>query len=122
MIETPEEREVFSSMEQSSVRKEIIRTTAKPKQEQGEPVAYINIEKRRLEWAHDYMSWNTPTVVNLPRIPLYTTPQQRAWVGLTDEEIGMAFRAVFPVGGVVFTNGATEFAQTIERKLKERNL
>jgi hypothetical protein len=53
------------------------------KQEQGEPVAYINIEKRRLEWAHDYMSWNTPTVVNLPRIPLYTTPQQRK--PLTDE-------------------------------------
>jgi hypothetical protein len=40
-----------------------------------EPVAYINIEKRRLEWAHDYMSWDTPTVVNLPRIPLYTTLQ-----------------------------------------------
>ena len=45
----------------------------------------------------------------------------KLWVGLTDEEIGMAFRAVFPVGGVVFTNGATEFAQTIERKLKEKN-
>jgi hypothetical protein len=40
-----------------------------------EPVAYINIEKRKLEWAHDYMSWDTPTVVNLPRIPLYTTLQ-----------------------------------------------
>ena len=47
------------------------------KQEQDEPVAYINIEKRRLEWAHDYMSWDTPTVVNLPRIPLYTTPQPK---------------------------------------------
>jgi hypothetical protein len=50
---------------------------------QDEPVAYINIEKRRLEWAHDYMSWDTPTVVNLPRIPLYTTPPQRK--PLTDE-------------------------------------
>jgi hypothetical protein len=84
MIETPEEREVFSAMEQSSVRKEIIRTTAQPKQEQ-EPVAYINIEKRRLEWAYDYMSWDTPTVVNLPRIPLYTTLQQRK--PLTDGQI-----------------------------------
>ena len=46
---------------------------------------------------------------------------KKPWVSLTDEEIGMAFRAVFPVGGVVFTNGATEFAQTIERKLKEKN-
>jgi hypothetical protein len=50
-----------------------------------EPVAYINIEKRRLEWAHDYMSWDTPTVVNLPRIPLYTTPPQRK--PLRDHEI-----------------------------------
>jgi len=38
-----------------------------------EPVAYINVEQRKLEWAK-YMSWDTPTVVNLPKIPLYTTP------------------------------------------------
>ena len=31
MLETPEEREVFSAMEQSSVRKEIIRTTREEK-------------------------------------------------------------------------------------------
>ena len=41
-----------------------------------EPVAFINIEKRTLEWAK-YMSWNTPTVVNLPKIPLYTSPLPR---------------------------------------------
>ena len=42
-----------------------------------EPVAYINIEERKLEWAYKYMSWDTPTVVNLPKIPLYTAiPQQ----------------------------------------------
>ena len=51
-----------------------------------EPVAYINIEERKLEWAYKYMSWGTPTVINLPKIPLYTTPPQRTWVGLTDEE------------------------------------
>lgn len=33
---------------------------------------------------------------------------------LTDEQIGMAFRKAFPVGGVVFTNGATAFARAIE--------
>jgi hypothetical protein len=82
-----------------------------PKQE---PVAYINIEKRRLEWAHDYMSWDTPTVVNLPRIPLYTTPQQRTWVELTDEEIYALESAT----------DTLEFPQTvraIEAKLKENN-
>jgi hypothetical protein len=49
-----------------------------------EPVAYINVEERKLEWAYKYMSWDTPTVVNLPKIPLYT--YQRTWVGLTYEE------------------------------------
>jgi hypothetical protein len=50
------------------------------------PVAFINVEQRKLEWAK-YMSWDTPTVINLPKIPLYTTPPQRTWVGLTDEEL-----------------------------------
>lgn len=54
-------------------------------------------------------------------LALSSLPPRRTWVGLTDEEVGMAFRVVFPVGGVVFTNGATEFAKTIERKLKEKN-
>ncbi|CAB5217898.1 hypothetical protein UFOVP205_35 [uncultured Caudovirales phage] len=45
------------------------------RQEQ-EPVAYINVEERKLEWAKP-MSWNTPTTVNIPKISLYTTPPQR---------------------------------------------
>ena len=52
---------------------------------QQEPVAFINVEQRKLEWAK-YMSWDTPTVVNLPKIPLYATPPQRTWVGLTDKD------------------------------------
>ena len=36
-----------------------------------EPVAYINVEKRRLEFAEP-MVWHTPTIVKLERIPLYT--------------------------------------------------
>jgi hypothetical protein len=51
-----------------------------------EPVAYINVEERKLEWATEFITWETPTVVNLPKIPLYTTTQ-RTWVGLTDEDI-----------------------------------
>ena len=84
---------------------------AQPKQEQ-EPVAYINIEKRRLEWAYDYMSWDTPTVINLPRIPLYTTPQQRTWVGLTDED------------DIDWEDGGNlkDLVKAIEAKLKDKNL
>ena len=74
-----------------------------------EPVAYINIEKRRLEWAYDYMSWDTPTVINLPRIPLYT--QQRTWVGLTDED------------DIDWEDGGNlkDLVKAIEAKLKDKN-
>ena len=44
-------------------------------QPEQEPVAYIDVEQRRLQWAKP-MSWNTPTTVNLPKIPLYTAPPQ----------------------------------------------
>ena len=39
--------------------------------QEQEPVAYINVEERKLEWAKP-ISWNTPTTVKLERIPLYT--------------------------------------------------
>ena len=55
-----------------------------------EPVAFINVEEQKLEWAKRTL-WHTPTVVKLPKIPLYTAPPKREWVGLTDEEIHQAF-------------------------------
>jgi len=75
-----------------------------------EPVAYINVEQRKLEWAK-YVSWDTPTVVNLPKIPLYTTPPQRTWVGLTDAEVDQAFTELT----------LRKIYQAIEAKLKEKN-
>jgi hypothetical protein len=84
--------------------------------ESQEPVAYINVEKRILEWAK-LTSWETPTVVNLPKIPLYTHPPQRTWVGLTDEEVNNAIKEknITPL----FTYRM--IARTIEAKLKEKN-
>jgi hypothetical protein len=38
-----------------------------------EPVAFINVEEQKLEWAKLTL-WHTPTTVNLPKIPLYTAP------------------------------------------------
>jgi hypothetical protein len=58
--------------------------------------------------------------------PLYTTPPQRTWVGLTDEEIQYAFKT----NSVMVDNGnaymvaglrAVNIAQAIEAKLKEKN-
>jgi hypothetical protein len=57
---------------------------------------------------------------------LYTTPPQRTWVGLTDEEIEHAFKT----NSVMVDNGnaymvaglrAVNIAQAIEAKLKEKN-
>ena len=47
--------------------------------------------------------------------PLYTTPPQRTWVGLTDEDKQTAFDETQEGGGF------WEFADAIEAKLKEKN-
>ena len=51
------------------------------------------------------------------RVPLYTTPPQRTWVGLTDEEI------VLIVAECAASHQHTDihFAKAIEAKLKEKN-
>jgi hypothetical protein len=97
-----------------------------PEREQ-EPVAFINVEQRKLEWAK-YMSWDTPTVVNLPKIPLYTTPPQPIWVGLTDEEMLECLKAVDVCTAVNLLMGQYEmpptfkvYAEAIQSKLKEKN-
>ena len=88
-------------------------------QPEQEPVAYINIEERKLEWAYKYMSWDTPTVVNLPKIPLYTIPPQRTWVGLTDEDITeLHYEIKVRLMGTYKTE---DIYRAIEAKLKEKN-
>lgn len=49
----------------------------------SEPIAYINIEERKLEWAKP-MRWETPTVVKMNKVPLYT---KKEWVGLTAQDL-----------------------------------
>ena len=78
-----------------------------------EPVAFINVEQRKLEWAK-YMSWDTPTVVNLPKIPLYITSPQRTWVGLTDEDFLEACQ-------IAERGNYLVAFQHIQTKLKEKN-
>jgi len=103
------------------------------KQEQDEPVAYINVEQRKLEWAKPIV-WGTPTVANLPKIPLYTHPKEcdecgvgggyalyclpcvekfvgtKEWVGLTDEDIEDCYIEELYL-----------FAVALEAKLKDKN-
>ncbi len=82
-----------------------------------EPVAWINVEKRRLEFAEP-MVWHTPTVVKLERIPLYT--HQRTWVGLTAGEILDTLISV-DEKTVRLPSLLGQFACAIEAKLKEKN-
>jgi hypothetical protein len=91
-------------------------TLAQPEQE---PVAYINVEKRILEWAK-LTIWETPTVVNLPKIPLYTHPPQRTWVGIEGEEIRNLWEEATRPERSTMTM-VTSFAKAIEAKLKEKN-
>jgi hypothetical protein len=35
-----------------------------------EPVAYINVEERKLEWAKP-ITWHTPTIAQMDKVPLY---------------------------------------------------
>jgi hypothetical protein len=86
-----------------------------------EPVAWINVEERKLEWAKP-MSWNTPTTVNIPKIPLYTTPPQRTWVDLTDTQIEQAyFEVVQEHRGAPMPWGQVQFGRALLDKFKEVN-
>ena len=85
----------------------------------GEPVA----------WAKFSAKGNIIDLLSEPDddyTPLYTTPPQRTWVGLTDEEIEYAFRT----NSVMIDNGnaymvaglrAVNITRAIEAKLKEKN-
>jgi len=76
----------------------------------NEPVAWINVEKRRLEWDKPTL-WETPTVVKLDRIPLYTHPAKT----LTDEEIMEVAKDFYLSQYVPY-----DFARAILRKAQER--
>ena len=76
----------------------------------NEPVAYINVEERKLEWAKP-TTWHTPTIAKMNNIPLYAHPAKT----LTDDEIieiGTKFLA--PKDCDIFT-----FARAILRKAQE---
>lgn len=83
------------------------------------PVAYINVEERKLEWVKP-TAWETPTIVaNLEPIPLY---MKHEWVGLTEEEIfaiGKELGLKCSLGGNPHID--IDYAKAIEAKLKDKN-
>jgi hypothetical protein len=75
-----------------------------------EPVAYINVEERKLEWAAPVV-WNTPTVAQMDKVPLFT----HQYSDLTDEEILEVSGDVCPE-----YDGMIAFARAILRKAQEK--
>jgi len=78
-------------------------TTPQPKQEQSEPVGWIDSKGNMI-----------CTKINESCKPLYTTPPKREWVGLTKEDIDYL--------GIHTTDTHPEdFIRYVEAKLKEKN-
>ena len=78
------------------------------------PLAYINVEERKLEWAEP-ITWHTPTIAQMDKIPLYTHSAKT----LTDEEILECWNETHPA--VVILNAELPlFARAILRKAKEK--
>jgi hypothetical protein len=59
-------------------------TTPQPKQEQSEPVALVT--KVKIGGVLEGMLRKSVDAESIIGAKLYTTPQQRTWVGLTEEE------------------------------------
>ena len=90
-------------------------------QEQGEPVAWMRQDGQRVTTASD--RHNYPDYETRYSIPLYTTPQQRTWVGLTDEQIETCYETTGHYQTLRPQDRFTVFAlaRAIEAKLKEKN-
>lgn len=78
-------------------------------QPEQEPVAWTVAGQVR-DWGKDFSAYQTQHYVR----PIYTSPPQREWVGLTDDEIDAAL-------GVYDSFGGRLDARKIEAKLKEKN-
>ena len=77
----------------------------------SKPVAYINVEERKLEWAEP-ITWHTPTIAKMDKIPLFAHLAKE----LTNAEISdICNKFLAPRGGSIFT-----FARAILRKAQEK--
>jgi hypothetical protein len=84
----------------------------------NEPVAYINVEERKLEWAGP-VEWGTPTIAALSKVPLYV----HQYGELTDEEIeefAFAFELWQLHNPDKGLEGIMAFARAILRKAQEK--
>ena len=84
-------------------------------EQQAEPVAYLCENAV----GHKYFRWKKPSGTYKP-IALYTTPPQRPWVGLTDEEMSDTVSDMNVDFGDLLWKVVC-LTKIIEAKLKEKN-
>ncbi len=96
---------------------ELLRQQLAQQEEKPEPVAWMCPYDPERETA---FSWKSGACVDCgkQRIPVYTIPPHRPWVGLTDEEIEKLF--VWQDWSEYFVE-YEPVARAIEAKLKEKN-
>ena len=89
--------------------------------EHGEPIMHREPAQEPVAWVVEFENGEQELHFEEPSVgetitPLYTTPPQRPWVELTDEDIDNFFKAVW---GPKVT--PTDFIRSIEQALKEKN-
>ena len=102
--ETVEGVVIYTNKEITAIKEALSQRT------EQEPVAYLCENAV----GHKYFRWKKPSSTYKP-IALYTTPPQRTWVGLTDEEI-----TALKHNGERYIS-SQDFARAVEAKLKEKN-
>jgi hypothetical protein len=83
-----------------------------------EPVAWRRSDKHRTAPNYEYEDGITSFRYDPSAEPLYTTPPNRPWAGLTDEEIK---EIVGPYGDTPIKGYTRKLFDQIEAKLKDKN-
>jgi hypothetical protein len=102
--------ETFAALVAAAAIAAIKEALAQPAQE---PVCWVMPDGKTVD------KWGRQFYGSTVGEPLYTTPQQRPWVGLTDEEIDAIDEANWEEDHKAW--GIREFARAIEAKFKEKN-
>ena len=93
------------------MKKYVALKAAQPAQQ--EPVAWMKASDT--EWSISFFKEDG-------YVPLYTTPPQRTWVSLTDEDRQAAFESMPDMlDGFLKTWGWLHFSKALEAKLKDKN-
>jgi len=107
---------IKGSEEDRAIVDRALQALAQPEQE---PVAWSMFKRGRLEsfWMDKGDAYDYEFTSEHEWKPLYTTPPQRTWVGLTEEDL----KLLSAEWRIVYGAWMDDFAKDIEAKLKEKN-